>query len=117
MIVISSVQPNEVNSNREQIFDKSTNYQISNISKLMTSLNSTHIHSYKHVKNKCITKNATKNARIFILFYFKYIFLSYCRLFEFRKIISNRASAYNLIPYDYPVEIIKVRFLNFLFLF
>ncbi|CAO1419602.1 unnamed protein product [Diamesa tonsa] len=29
------------------------------------------------------------------------------RLFEFRKIISNRASAYNLIPYDYPVEIIK----------
>lgn len=32
----------------------------------------------------------------------------YFRLFEFRKIVSNRELCYKLIPPDYPVEITKV---------
>lgn len=30
-----------------------------------------------------------------------------CRLFEFRKVVSNRNLCYNLVPRDYPVEITK----------
>lgn len=29
------------------------------------------------------------------------------RLFEFRKIISNREACLNLVPRDYPIEIVK----------
>lgn len=34
-------------------------------------------------------------------------FVIYFRLFEFRKIISRREKCYKLVPYDYPVDIIK----------
>ena len=88
----------------------------------MTSINNTHIHTHSSL-NKFTTNNKLKNnkkcylyqnyTKPFYLFIF-IIVLLICRLFEFRKIISNRTSAYNLIPYDYPVEIIKVRFLNFI---
>jgi Alpha/beta hydrolase domain containing 18 len=35
------------------------------------------------------------------------VFFPSCRLFEFRKIISNREACYRLVPRDYPVEITK----------
>lgn len=36
---------------------------------------------------------------------------SYCRIFEFRKIIGDREKCKDLVPKDYPVFIDKVPFL------
>ncbi len=48
-------------------------------------------------------KNAT-NFNLLTIFYFSFK----NRLFEFRKVMSNRATCTKLVPRDYPVEITKV---------
>ena len=38
-----------------------------------------------------------------------YLFFLLCRIFHFRKIISDREKCKNLVPPDYPIHIDKVK--------
>lgn len=41
------------------------------------------------------------------------MYIFYFRIFEFRKVIANRETCYNMIPLDYPMEITKVTIIFF----
>lgn len=51
----------------------------------------------------CVICVCSSDSNCIYLYDFRYF-----RLFEFRKIVSNRELCYKLIPPDYPVEITKV---------
>lgn len=46
------------------------------------------------------------------VFFLVIVFPLQFRLFELRKIVSNRESCYKLVPPEYPVEITKVSFMD-----
>lgn len=47
-------------------------------------------------------------SRLFVYFYLNLFFrASHSRLFEFRKVMSNRDTCSKLVPKDYPVEITR----------
>lgn len=60
-----------------------------------------------NICTNCMTEREKRSIANFSLI-FTY------RLFEFRKFVSNRDTCYNLIPRDYPVQITRVNFSNFL---